>query len=366
MIKLIKILLIIVITIVLIAGVFVGVLTIYEYRPKAIEDVDVENNQTDVVSLNESLKIMTFNIGYAGLGEDEDFVMDGGKSGRPESKTVVSNYLTGIKNILLENPSDFYLLQEVDLKARRSYEINQLEDISTELGSSFSSQFAYNFKALFVPFPISFTDYIGYVESGLSSFSSYHVSTSTRYQFPGEFSWPLRVANLKRAMMVSELDIESSDKKLMIVNLHMSAYDGDGSLREAEMAFLKEFMEEQDALGNYVVIGGDFNQTFPEAVDIYSEIEGLYQAFPIEENYLPTNYSFMIDINHPSCRLLNQPYDPNSNMTQYYIIDGFIVSSNIEILPYNETLTEARAYTLNYDFMYSDHNPVVMNFRLIP
>jgi endonuclease/exonuclease/phosphatase family metal-dependent hydrolase len=366
MIKIIKVLIITILSLVVIAAIFVGVLTFYEYKPDDVETIEIVDNQSATITLDQALKIMTFNIGYAGLGADEDFVMDGGKNGRPESKETVETYLDGIQNLMTTYSSDFYLLQEVDLKARRSYEINQLDAIKNEIGPFYSSQFAYNFKAIFVPFPLSFTDYIGHVESGLTTFSSYHIEESTRYQFPGSFSWPLRVANLKRAMMVSELDIESSDKKLMIVNLHMSAYDGDGSLRQAEMAFLKDFMEEQTALGNYVLIGGDFNQTFPEAKDIYPEIEGLYQAFEIEDNYLPSFYSFMIDITHPSCRLLNQPYDPESENTQYYIIDGFIVSNNIQILPYNETMTDARAYTINDEFQYSDHNPVVMNFKLLP
>lgn len=366
MIKMLKIFTILILSIVIIAGIFVAVLTIYEYRPKKIEDITIHQNQESLIQLDEELTAMTFNIGYAGLGKDEDFVMDGGKKGRPSSRDVVEAYLQGIESILSTYPSDFYLLQEVDLKARRSYQINQLESIHSVLGENYSYQFAYNFKALFVPFPLSFTDYIGYVESGLTTYSNRLVNESTRYQFPGSFSWPLRVANLKRAMMVSEMNIESSNKKLMIVNLHMSAYDGDGSLREAEMAFLKEFMVEQSELGNYVIIGGDFNQTFPEAVGIYEEIEGLYQAFPIENDYLPTGYSFMIDTTHPSCRLLNQPYDPESELTQYYIIDGFIVSNNIEVLAYNELLTEARAYSINHDFLYSDHNPVVIRFKLIP
>jgi len=366
MVKVLKIVLILVLSIVIIAGIFIAVLTIYEYRPKDSEEVTIHQNQESVIQLNQELTAMTFNIGYAGLGKDEDFVMDGGKSGRPSSKEVVESYLLGIHSILTTYPSDFYLLQEVDLKARRSYNINQVDSIHDILGQSYSYQFSYNFKALFVPFPLSLTDYIGYVESGLTTYSNQTISSSTRYQFPGSFSWPLRVANLKRAMMVSEIPIDSSDKVLMVVNLHMSAYDGDGSLREAEMAFLKDFMVEQRELGNYVVIGGDFNQTFPDAVGIYEEIEGLYQAFPIEDDYLPAGYSFMIDTTHPSCRLLNQPYNPQSELTQYYIIDGFIVSSNIEVIAYSDVLNEARAYTLNYDFLYSDHNPVVMRFKLIP
>ncbi|MBN2268654.1 MAG: endonuclease/exonuclease/phosphatase family protein, partial [Acholeplasmataceae bacterium] len=309
-------------------------------------------------SLDESIKVMTFNIGYAGLGAAEDFVMDGGTKGRPDSKEVVMNYLSGIQQIISENEVDIYMFQEVDLNSRRSYKIDQAETILETLGSEYSEQFAYNFKALFVPFPVSLTDYIGYVESGIATYTSFRVSDSQRQQFPGSFSWPLRIANLKRAMMVSTLPIEGSDKSLIIVNLHMSAYDGDGSLRTQEMAFLKAFMEEQSALGNYVIIGGDFNQTFPEADGVYVVPEEYYVAYPIEENWIPAGYQFQVDIEFPSCRLLNQPYDPTDSKTQYYIIDGFIVSSNIFV--------EVQAQTLDYDFAYSDHNPVVLTIKLIP
>lgn len=348
----------ILVTLVLIVGLFLGMLTIFEYRPQASEDIVVKQQQITEVKLNESLTVMTFNIGYAGLGKDEDFVMDGGQKGRPDSKEVVFEYLSGIQQIITEHQADIYMFQEVDLKSRRSYKINQADIILETLGSNYSELFAYNFKSLFVPFPVSLTDYLGYVESGIATYTSFRVNEGERIQFPGSFSWPLRIANLKRAMMVSELPIEGSDKSLIVVNLHMSAYDGDGSLRAQEMAFLKSFMEEQTELGNYVIIGGDFNQTFPEADGIYEVPEEFYVAYPIENDWLPNGYQYQIDITNPSCRLLNQPYNPTDSNTQYYIIDGFIISNNI--------MVEVSAQTLDYDFEYSDHNPVILTVKLIP
>lgn len=361
--KIIKILLIIVLSIVLFAGIFLTTLTVLEYRPKDIEEVPVENNQTIQVSLNQELSMMTFNIGYAGLGENEDFIMDGGKQGIPSSKEVVETYFDGIKDILEAYPSDFYMLQEVDLKSRRSYHVDQVLGITHTLGETYSTQFAYNFKSVFVPFPVSLTDYLGSVESGIATYTKYQIEDAKRYQFPGSFSWPLRVANLKRAMMVSIFDIENSEKDFIVVNLHMSAYDASGTLREQEMAFLKDFLSDQKDLGNYVIVGGDFNQTFPGAENIYPVKEGLWEAYPIEDDFLPEGYSFEYDASHPTCRLLNQPYDPEDEMTQYYIIDGFIVSDNIEVLSYDGIISGAK--TLDYDFMYSDHNPVVLKFKLV-
>jgi endonuclease/exonuclease/phosphatase family metal-dependent hydrolase len=342
---------------------FLGTLTALEYKPKPIELLVVENNQNNNVLKNTEMTIMTFNIGYAGLGANEDFIMDGGQNGIPENKEVVETYFSGIKDILSDHPVDFYLMQEIDVKARRSYHMNQYTGLKDHLGDSYSSQFAYNFKAPFVPFPVSLTDYIGFVHSGIATYSTYRVNESTRYQFPGAFSWPLRVANLKRGMMVSTYAIEGSDKMFHVVNLHMSAYDASGTLREQEMAFLKQYLEEQEALGNYVIVGGDFNQTFPAAKDVYPTKDGLWEAYPIENDFLPSGYRFEIDLLHPTCRLLNQPYQPDSALTQYYIIDGFIVSNNIQVLSYDGL--SVGAMTLNLDFQSSDHNPVVMKFKLI-
>ena len=54
----------------------------------------------------------------------------------------------------------------------------------------------------------------------------------------------------------------------------------------------------------------------------------------------------------PSCRNADKPYSKNSFVLT---IDGFIVSSNIEVLSAN---------VLDTGFKYSDHNPVYMDFIL--
>ena len=66
----------------------------------------------------------------------------------------------------------------------------------------------------------------------------------------------------------------------------------------------------------------------------------------------------MFDDSVPTCRLLNQPYNPaDTANTQYYVIDGMIVSPNIKV---------ERAETLDEGFVYSDHNPVHCVLTLQP
>jgi len=191
---------------------------------------------------------------------------------------------------------------------------------------------------------------------------------------PGEFSWPIRLANLKRCLVVTRLPIRDSEHELVIINLHLSAYD-DGAMRLQEMAALQAIMLEEYELGNYVVAGGDFNQTFPGAYSVTLDDENkpvyeydfelkdpsYWQAFGMDGTWFG-EHGFQIGAEigfpHPTCRLLHQAYDTdNPEHNQYYYIDGFIVSANVQILTLN---------VIDADFQYSDHNPVAMSFKLLP
>jgi hypothetical protein len=61
------------------------------------------------------------------------------------------------------------------------------------------------------------------------------------------------------------------------------------------------------------------------------------------------------DPGSPSCRSLDRPYDGNREGFQFYLIDGFIISPNVQ-------LNSVR--TVDLDFRNSDHNPVMLNFSL--
>lgn len=367
--KVLKVFLVIVIVLVVFVMGFVLTLQIFEFRPDDITVLAVENNLSDsesnYIDIEEGLTVLTFNIGYASLSETEDFVMDGGKKGRMDSKEEVEGNIDGITSILEENEADIYLMQEVDVDSNRSYNINQLVHFQDVLGKS--SVLAYNYRCIFVPFPFNPTQMMGKVNSGIVTFSDYYTESAERHQLPGKFAWPESLANLKRAMLISKYPIQNSSKYLVVINVHLSAYD-DGTMRLQEMEALKNVMQAEYNAGNYVIVGGDFNQSFPQAVN-YNEDEsytyhyalkdeGLWEAYPMEKEwFLENGFSFGVDITTPTCRLLDKPYDTeNSDNNQYYVIDGFIVSNNIEIIS-----TE----TLNESFKYSDHNPVLINLSFI-
>lgn len=345
---------------------FIVTLQIFEYRPADIETLEVSDNLDNVpanqVVLETEIKFLTFNTGYASLSATEDFVMDGGQKGRMDSKEEVEANIEGISSILTAAGADIYLLQEVDVDSDRSYNTLQYEAYSDLLG--FPNTLGYNYRCVFVPFPFEIGQMMGSVNSGIMTATGFYVSSAERYQLPGSFSWPLRLANLKRCMTVTKMPISDSEKFLVIINVHLSAYD-DGTMRIQEMEALRDLALQEYADGNYVVIGGDFNQTFPAGMvgDAYKyplEDPDFWQAFEMDGQWVEDNgWSFGVDTedDHPTCRLLNHPYDSlNRENNQYYMIDGFIVSPNVEIV--------GSVQIINQDFQYSDHNPVVMTVIL--
>ena len=325
-------------------------LTVREYRPEAVEQLEVSSVlEPEAAALDQELNILSWNIGYAGLGAGSDFFMDGGKDSRSADKEQVLEYLEGIRESMESAGADLAMLQEVDIDSGRTYRIDQRDYLS--LGSEVH---ALNYACDFVPIPLP---PLGRVYSGIyTTAPSLDISNSQRISLPCPFSWPVSAANLKRCLLVSYIPIEDSDKELVIVNLHLEAYD-DGAGKIAQTNMLKSIMEGEYAKGNYVVAGGDFNQIFPGGLEVWPNTHPEnWVPGVLEEDMLEEGWSFAYDLEVPSCRLLNQPYDPeDSENTQYYVIDGFIVSPNVELLDVE---------TLDLGFENSDHNPVMLSISL--
>lgn len=335
----------VILCVVVLAGGFIGYLTIAEYNPAAAEDVPVNGTEGAYLPRSGEISLLTWNIGYAGLGAGSDFFMDGGKNTASADKATVEKYLSGIADFVSATGADISILQEVDSNSTRTYGIDQTARFSG------NTAYAMNYSCPFVPFPLP---PIGRVNSGLLTVTEHEITHAERISLPCPFTWPVRVANLKRCLLVSYMPIEGTNKQLALVNLHLEAYDsGEGKIAQTKQ--LRDFMQSEYEKGNYVIAGGDFNQSFQFATDLYPNTHpDLWTPGVLDDSILPENWGFGSDISAPTCRLLNQPYNPADTVnTQYYVIDGFIVSPNISI----ESVD-----TINLDFANSDHNPVLMKF----
>ena len=352
--KLFKVILSLLLILVLAFGGLLLFSTVTDYSPEAgsEEKLEIIGNAT-ASEVSDTISVLIWNIGYAGLGAEMDFFNDGGKGTRPE-ESEVSRYLNGIKEFIVgqKDSTDIFLLQEVDRNSKRSYNVDQVEVLS-KATSGFSNSFALNYDVKFVPVPFGFpyTPY-GKTYGGLLSLSKFAPTSSTRVQYPGGFSWPTGIYMLDRCAMELRFPI-NQEKELIIVNTHNTAYDATGEIKKIEMAFIKERYNTEVKKGNQVIIGGDWNQVPPgwDSKHFSKEMPSGYTPQSITNDMLPDGFSVHYDETVATNRSNDRPYDKESTYTT--LIDYFVCSPAIEVL-------DVKGYDLGFKF--SDHQPVRLKF----
>lgn len=350
--KVLKLVFRLVMVLVVLAAIGVAVLTITEYRPENVETV-IKGGTADAVPIGQEMSALIWNVGYGALGENADFFMDGGKSVYTADEARVKDNVQNILAELQRQNADFMMLQEVDINSDRSYHIDERETLK-QAAPGGTDAFAYNFKALYVPYPLP---PIGHVEGGLYTLSQRGIAAADRIALPTPFTWPMRTVNLKRCLLVSRIPVAGSGRQLVLVNLHLEAYD-DGTGKAAQTRVLQDLLRSEYDKGNYVIAGGNFNQQFAGVVSPYRSEGAPWQAGKIDPAGFEPDFQMLMDASVPTCRALNKPYaGADKEKFYFYMIDGFIVSDNVEV-------REVR--TIDMGFRHSDHNPVRLTFALRP
>lgn len=340
-----KIILYIIAALAAVAVLFLFISYISEYRPK--ERQEIYTSPLPPPPVPDTLTIVTWNIGYAGLGDNMDFFYDGGRCIR-DSKERSGQNLQRIISVLDSLDADIILLQEVDISSRRSYRTNQRKVINEALGT-YHDYFALNYRVLFVPIPARSP--IGKVKSGMLMLTRYEPVDVVRYDYPSRFRFPERMFNLKRGLLSARFTTQQGDT-LMINNTHNTAYD-DGEMRTEEMKFLGTLLLEASAKGTRSITGGDWNHYPPGYTPSAEELANEYfRPRPIDKRHFENFADFIFDDSVSSARFLDRPYDPGSITTT---LDFFLVSRGLRVLSIK---------TIDLGFQASDHNPVVMKVTM--
>jgi len=335
---------------VLTLGTLIFYATLTDFKP-ARQEVIIESAGVDIYPDWTDVDLMIWNIGYCGLSSEMDFFYDGGKNVRTSEEQVISNLRNVISELQSNDTLEFILLQEVDVYSKRSYKINQFDSIQASL-PNYKSSFGKNYDVFFVPVPP--LDPMGKVKSGIQTLSKPVPSGSVRWSFPGQFAWPKSLFMLDRCFLVNRYPLEGK-KELLIINTHNSAYDAGGVLRTQEMNYLKNFLTTEYEKGNYVVVGGDWNQSPPSfkpeyTTDVFDSID--FTLIP--DGYLPDDWKWVFDPSVPSNRRVVTSFERGKTPTT--IIDFYLLSPNVEVLYVN---------TLDREFKHSDHQPVRLKIRLL-
>ena len=325
----------------------------------------IEDNQTitpqgtaesDSVKLDKEYTILTYNVGFGAYTPDFTFFMDGGKSSWAASKESVINCIDGAAKLTQEHNADFVLYQEVDFDSTRSYHVDEREQLTAQF-PEYSSAFAVNYHSPFLFYP--FTQPHGASNSGLLTLSESPIASATRRSLPISEGFK-KFLDLDRCYSISRIPTEDG-RELVLINLHTSAYGTDGDLQTQQLTMLFNDMQAEYAKGNYVIAGGDWNHDFTGDSKFKlnnatpEDLEALAWCAEFPAELIPAGFSRVTDYQsglRPSTRNTDIPYSPESFVVT---LDGFIVSENVEPT-YSDVVDSG--------FLYSDHNPVEMRFKL--
>ena len=361
-----KIVLIVLLTIVVLIIAVVGGYVIYMqasyYRIADNLALNINNDQNEKIQSTQKYSIVTYNIGFGAYQQDYTFFMDTGEMldgtktqgehAKGLSKEDVLKNTEGSIELMKSLDADFYFTQEVDIDSTRSYHINQ-SNMIVEAFPEYGNIFTNNFHSPFLFYPL--TDPHGAVEAGTETLSRYYIESSIRRSLPISEGFLEKFFDLDRCLTVNYLPLEGQENYLVLINLHLSAYDEGGVYRAKQIAMLNEILKTERDNGNYVIAGGDFNHDIADSFTYFKTTQKVpsWLAFISDED-LTEGYHFAdANNNAPTCRGADMIYIKDETYT--CVVDGFIVSDNIEI-----NLVE----NVDNQFLYSDHNPVYMEFTL--
>ena len=378
--KVINTILLFILVLVLGAGSYCGYI-IFSYKRIGDVSLDVEGNAAkNVLSLDETYNMATYNIGFGAYSQDYTFFLDTGYDINGEetcgyystarSKEEVNFNVNGAINTVKSLDLDFVLLQEVDVKSTRSYKINQ-NDMFKESLSEYDNVFAINFDTAYLPYPLY--DMHGKSLAGLSTFSRYKIKSANRYEYTISDNLS-KLFDIDRCFSVSNVEVENG-KTLYVINSHMSAYDKGGVIRQTQLKELNDFISNCLSEGNYVIVGGDFNhdlltnnpdfnydmtnRPFENKLRNPDWLSAYFNEN--KESPLVDGFRVVASDNVPTCR--NNDIFWNPNLTYTCVVDGFIVSNNVEVITHYNVETKGGNLSLD-GFAFSDHQPAFMSFKL--
>ena len=234
------------------------VFVVLPYWPKPVEDVSASISVTGPPpSLRgPSLKVMSWNIQFAAGNANNNFRITGGRDPWPERETVTA-CLAEVAEVIARCSPDVILLQEVDLGARRTHQIDQLRHLRSLLGEEYtSSAYCHYWKNAFCPHPFV----MGNTSMGLVTLSKHPITRATRHSLKNLASQGLmrRVFGIKRAVLSCTLQV--GDAPVVVMNTHLEAFPH--RYHAPTMAHQRDtlirLMDEQGP-ESLTLVGGDFN-----------------------------------------------------------------------------------------------------------
>ena len=232
---------------VLLVGGYIAYLQLQYYRIEDGLTLEVLSGQESVLQTGDTYTAVSCNLGFGAYGPDYSFFMDTGVMadgtptqglyGKAQSRDDVLANTSLALETLQALDADFLLLQEVDYDSHRSFQVDQRE-MATQAFPGYGYSWAENFHSGYLAYPLN--DPHGAVNAGLLTLSRYAVEEAERRSYPIDNNFFLKFTDLDRCFSVSRLPVEGTDRQLVLIHNHMSAYDSGGVIRAQQLELLDD------------------------------------------------------------------------------------------------------------------------------
>lgn len=213
----------------------------------------------DSSQANESFKIVTFNCGYFS-GMRNNLALRSSKEFFTSNLNIFSKLIRDIK-------ADIVCFQEIDFNSHRSHQVDQSQYLSNHLKFSYNA-FAINWNKKYIPFPYwPPSAHFKKMVSGQSIISVFPVLSNNRIELKRPPN-PFYYDKFYLDRLIQETEIRIGDKKIMILNIHLEAFDK--KIRQEQAVFVINYYKKVHMNNGPVIILGDFNCVPPDAVKKYA------------------------------------------------------------------------------------------------
>ncbi|NJO19573.1 MAG: metal-dependent hydrolase [Spirulinaceae cyanobacterium RM2_2_10] len=231
-------------------------------RDRYAEIVEFETSATAAEPNSDNeFTVVTYNIGYlSGLTNNEAVARS------PEFfQANLDQAIAALRDL---NP-DLIALQEIDIQARRSFNINQVTALAEDLGLPVGA-IAVNWDKNYLPFPYwPLSAHFGRLVSGQALLSRGAIASHERLVLETVEAQPFfyQAFYISRLAQIAELTL--GGRELVVINVHLEAFDAPTRRRQTEFV--------QELLTRYadqpLLLVGDFNSPLPSSEFPDAEIQ---------------------------------------------------------------------------------------------
>ena len=230
------------------------------------------------VPMSDTFKVMTWNIKFGGARIDFFFDCYGDRVIMTHDE-VIEN-LKGLLSKINQYQPDILFLQEVDVHAKRSANIDQMQWLLDHTEMNYGV-YAPQWKSSYIP-----SNGIGNMNSGNAILSRWQLHNPQRISLPlfEEQNFIVRYFYLRRNILTADLLVDGDS--LLLVNTHLAAYSKDGT-KKKQLDILYNLLHKTDSTGHTFLMGGDLNSLPPGS----NKVKDFADAACEDENLMADDYS---------------------------------------------------------------------------